>query len=177
MSKERVLLSVSITQIHFSGAEEMALWVKGACSASMKAWVQISSAHGKTWIWQCMPVTLALGGRDRPVLGAHWPGSLSRILVQRESLLKTARQRVTEDTLPDVLLWLPHVQSTLACTCMHYSQSPTYKHTADIFNVWLVEYVGRNLQLWRADWMVPLLFNCNEGQTRLCFRIIMWNSL
>lgn len=144
MSKERVLLSVSITKnIPFSGAEEMTPWVKWACSASMKAWVQISSTHGKIWIWQCVPVTLALGGRDRQILGAHCPGGLSCILVQRESLLKTVRQRVTENTPRDVLLWLPHVQFTLACTCMHYSQSPTYKHTADIFNIWLVEYVGK----------------------------------
>lgn len=144
MSKERVLLSVSITKnIPFSGAEEMASWVKWVCSASMKAWVQISSAHGKIWIWQCMPASLALGGRAWQIPGAHWPGSLSLILVQRESQLKTVRQRVTEDTLPDVLLWLPHVQSTLTCTCMQYSHSPTYKHTADIFDGWLVEYVGK----------------------------------
>lgn len=143
MSKESVLLSVSITKNRpFSGAEEMAPWVKWACSASMKAWVQIFRAHGKIWIWQCTPVTLALGGRARQILGAHWPGSLSCILLQRESLLKTVRQRVTEDTPPVVLLWLPHVQSTLACTCMQYSQSPTCKHT-DIFNVWLVDYVGK----------------------------------
>lgn len=82
-------------------------------------------------------------GRDRQILGAHCPGGLSCILVQRESLLKTVRQRVTENTPRDVLLWLPHVQFTLACTSMHYSQSPTYKHTADIFNLWLVEYVGK----------------------------------
>lgn len=70
LAKRILSPGVILIRNHF-GCRRDGLTGKNTSSYYVQTWVQIPSTHKKSPTWLCLPITLALGGRDKWSLGTQ----------------------------------------------------------------------------------------------------------
>lgn len=124
---------------------------RGAQHTRMRTWVLVPSTQLESWIWQCMPVILALSRQCLP--RAHWPASPAEPVSCRfgEWLSKKNYSREWYRKTPDIGHWPSHAPAyKCICTNTHLCMNTNILHTCT--HTWTHTCMQNKFPLYHNTW-------------------------